>query len=163
MTRGKLVSLYALLTVDNAQSHVTAFRPISEAARSWSDDNTLWLIHTLAIFTARRTRKAHVLPTRCACDRLSARLSNAVRLIMSKRLNMYRQSNKFVFTILRRFSSWRYPHLLLSAGARAARARSCRSISPARRARSSKPASGHCCCRWDRQTDSTDDTMSWWR
>ena len=28
-----------LLTVDNAQSHVTAFRPISEAARSWSDDN----------------------------------------------------------------------------------------------------------------------------
>jgi len=26
-------------TVDNAQSHVTAFRPISEAARSWSDDN----------------------------------------------------------------------------------------------------------------------------
>jgi len=23
---------------DNAQSHVTAFRPISEAARSWSDD-----------------------------------------------------------------------------------------------------------------------------
>ena len=39
MTRGKLVSLYALLTVDNAQSHVTAFRPISEAARSWSDDN----------------------------------------------------------------------------------------------------------------------------
>ena len=40
MTRGKLVSLHALLTVDNAQSHVTAFRPISEAARSWSDDNT---------------------------------------------------------------------------------------------------------------------------
>ena len=30
----------ALLTVNNAQSHVTAFRPISEAARSWSDDNT---------------------------------------------------------------------------------------------------------------------------
>jgi len=29
-----------LLTVDNAQSHVTAFRPISEAARSWSDDNS---------------------------------------------------------------------------------------------------------------------------
>ena len=28
-----------LLTVDNAQSHVTAFRPISDAARSWSDDN----------------------------------------------------------------------------------------------------------------------------
>ena len=28
-----------LLTVDNAQSHVTAFRPISEAARSWPDDN----------------------------------------------------------------------------------------------------------------------------
>ena len=27
-----------LLTVDNAQNHVTAFRPISEAARSWSDD-----------------------------------------------------------------------------------------------------------------------------
>jgi len=26
-------------TIDNAQSHVTAFRPISEAARSWSDDN----------------------------------------------------------------------------------------------------------------------------
>ena len=28
-----------LLTVDNVQSHVTAFRPISEATRSWSDDN----------------------------------------------------------------------------------------------------------------------------
>ena len=28
-----------LLTFDNAQSHVTAFRPISKAARSWSDDN----------------------------------------------------------------------------------------------------------------------------
>jgi len=28
---------------DNAQSHVTAFRPISEAARSWSDDN--WTCH----------------------------------------------------------------------------------------------------------------------
>jgi len=27
------------LTVENAQSHVTAFQPISEAARSWSDDN----------------------------------------------------------------------------------------------------------------------------
>ena len=30
-----------LLTVDIAQSHVTAFRPISEAARSWSDDNAV--------------------------------------------------------------------------------------------------------------------------
>ena len=40
MSRGKLVTFYALLTVDNAQSHVTAFRPISEAGRSWSDDNT---------------------------------------------------------------------------------------------------------------------------
>ena len=39
MSRGKLVSLYTLLTVDNAQSHVTAFRPISEAACSRSDDN----------------------------------------------------------------------------------------------------------------------------
>jgi len=29
------------LTVENAQSHVTAFQPISEAARSWSDDNVL--------------------------------------------------------------------------------------------------------------------------
>jgi len=29
-----------LLTVDKAQSHVTAFRPISEAARSWSDDKS---------------------------------------------------------------------------------------------------------------------------
>ena len=28
------------LRLDNAQSHVTAFRPISEAARSWSDDNS---------------------------------------------------------------------------------------------------------------------------
>jgi len=26
-------------TFDNAQSHVTAFRPISKAARSWSDDS----------------------------------------------------------------------------------------------------------------------------
>jgi len=26
-------------SVDNAEVHVTAFRPISEAARSWSDDN----------------------------------------------------------------------------------------------------------------------------
>ena len=33
---------YALLTVDNAQSHVTAFQPISEAARSWSDDKYFW-------------------------------------------------------------------------------------------------------------------------
>ena len=50
MSRAKLVTLcrnvkrlardiLALLTVDNAQSHVTAFRPISEAARSWSDNN----------------------------------------------------------------------------------------------------------------------------
>ena len=30
-----------LLTVDNAQSHVTAFRPVSEAACSWSDDNVM--------------------------------------------------------------------------------------------------------------------------
>jgi len=29
-------------TIDNAQSHVTAFRPISEAARSWSDDKADW-------------------------------------------------------------------------------------------------------------------------
>jgi len=28
--------------VDNAQSHVTSFRPISEAAHSWSDDNEIW-------------------------------------------------------------------------------------------------------------------------
>jgi len=48
MTRGKLVSLYALLTVDNAQSHVTAFRPISEAARSWSDDNDVFSLHIYA-------------------------------------------------------------------------------------------------------------------
>ena len=27
------------MTADNAQSHVTAFQPISEAARSWLDDN----------------------------------------------------------------------------------------------------------------------------
>ena len=33
-----------LLTVDNAQSHVTAFQPISEVARSWSDDNFLCVI-----------------------------------------------------------------------------------------------------------------------
>ena len=40
MSRAKLVTLfYALLTVDNAKSHVTAFQPISEAVRSWSDDN----------------------------------------------------------------------------------------------------------------------------
>ena len=32
-----------MLAVDNAQSHVTAFRPISEAARSWSDDNNICL------------------------------------------------------------------------------------------------------------------------
>ena len=31
-------------TYDNAQRHVTAFRPISEAAHSWSDDNTFWSI-----------------------------------------------------------------------------------------------------------------------
>jgi len=38
--RGKFAyKMAAFLTVDNAQSHVTAFRPISEAARSWSDDN----------------------------------------------------------------------------------------------------------------------------
>ena len=40
-----------LLTVDNAQSHVTAFRPISEATRCWSDDNCsfhqLWTVLTL--------------------------------------------------------------------------------------------------------------------
>jgi len=30
------------LPVENAQSHVTAFQPISEAARSWSDDNKLY-------------------------------------------------------------------------------------------------------------------------
>jgi len=35
-----------LLTVDNAQSHVTAFRPISEAARSWSDDKRTLSMHT---------------------------------------------------------------------------------------------------------------------
>ena len=34
-----------LLTVANAQSHVTAFPPISEAARSWSDDN-VWCVPT---------------------------------------------------------------------------------------------------------------------
>ena len=28
-------------TYDNAQRHVMAFRPISEAARSWSDDNEI--------------------------------------------------------------------------------------------------------------------------
>jgi len=33
-----------LLTVDNAQSDVTAFLPISEAARSWSDDKSIWLL-----------------------------------------------------------------------------------------------------------------------
>jgi len=37
-----------LLTVDNAQSHVTAFRPISASARSWSDDN--WLRRALDCF-----------------------------------------------------------------------------------------------------------------
>jgi len=33
--------MWTCLTVENAQSHVTAFQPISEAARSWSDDNSL--------------------------------------------------------------------------------------------------------------------------
>jgi len=40
------LTTYEIVTVnrpsfDNAQSHVTAFRPISESARSWSDDNAL--------------------------------------------------------------------------------------------------------------------------
>ena len=38
-----------LLTVDNAQSHVTAFRPISEAARSWSDDNLALSVVAVAL------------------------------------------------------------------------------------------------------------------
>ena len=42
------MTFYALLTVDNAQSHVTAFRPISEAASSWSDDNYRYQLSTLS-------------------------------------------------------------------------------------------------------------------
>ena len=38
-----------LLTFDNAQSHVTAFRPISAAARSWSDDNIIFVTVIITI------------------------------------------------------------------------------------------------------------------
>jgi len=37
------------LTVENAQSHVTAFQPISEAARSWPDDNNISHILNLVV------------------------------------------------------------------------------------------------------------------
>jgi len=43
-------------TYDNAQRHVTAFKPVSEAAHSWSYDNQIWkntrlkILHSCDIF-----------------------------------------------------------------------------------------------------------------
>ena len=76
--------------------------------------------------------------------------------------------NKSLLSLLRRLSTWRCPHSLMSTGAPAARrpqrARSYRSISSAHRTLSSKPAGRRCCCwstgqtdgRTDRQTDTPD-------
>jgi len=54
------VTFYSLLTVDNAQSHVTAFRPISEAARSWSDDKVKLLLDSEADVMHREIRVPHL-------------------------------------------------------------------------------------------------------
>ena len=62
-------------TYDNAQRHVTAFRPISEAAHSWSYDDVkcLWsqffIYDTLmlTIFTARCYASAVVATGLCPC------------------------------------------------------------------------------------------------
>ena len=60
-------------------------------------------------------------------------------------------------SLLRRLSTWRYPHLLLSAGTSVARLpqrdRSYRSTSAAHRALSSKPVGRRCRCRSMGQTD----------
>ena len=63
-----------------------------------------------------------------------------------------------VFSLLRRLSTLRYPHLLLSAGAHAAQHTcSYRSISPSHRALSSKPADRRYCCQSMEQTDGRTD------
>jgi len=61
--------------------------------------------------------------------------------------------NKSVFSLLRRLSTWRYRHFLLSARAYWTAQCSNRSISPAGRALSSKPAASRRCCRSMGQTD----------
>ena len=69
-------------------------------------------------------------------------------------------SCKSAFSLLRRLSAWRCPHLLPSSGARctAPAAHPQLSInSPAGRALSSKPAARHCCCRLMDQTDGRTD------
>jgi len=72
--------------------------------------------------------------------------------------------NKSVISLLCRFSTCRYPHLLLSTGAcstLSAARRSYRLKSPARKALSSKPAgAGAAVDRWNRQTDGRTVTLS---
>ena len=65
--------------------------------------------------------------------------------------------NKSVFSLLRRLSTWRYRHFLLSARAYWTARCSSRSISPAGRALSSKPAASRRCCRSMGQTDGCTD------
>jgi len=86
----------------------------------------------------------------CACCRFA--VSFRVRLISHKLLqNSY---NKPVFSLLRWLSTWRCPHFLLSAFA-------CyRSLSLARGALSSKPATRSCCCRSMGQIDGRIDGRS---
>ena len=50
------------LSFDNAQSHVTAFRPVSEAARSWSDDNEILMNSRLKISHEGAARVGHFQP-----------------------------------------------------------------------------------------------------
>jgi len=71
--------------------------------------------------------------------------------------------NKFLLSLLRRFLTWRYPHLLLSAGAPAARRRSAlaaidRCLLPTGRSAAEPPAAVAVIDRWDRQTDGRTDS-----
>ena len=76
------MSLYALLTVDNAQSHVTAFRPISEAARSWSDDNGWCHMSSYRCVCVDDSGWSHLSSYRCVCvdDSGWSHLSSYVRV-----------------------------------------------------------------------------------
>ena len=96
-----------LLTVDNAQSHVTAFRPISEAARSWSDDNRQCSLSALTTESRYSRLQDHPQSTAADAGRWPG-MSHFSSLPVTDTKIYYMVTETYVLTILHRVIMWKW-------------------------------------------------------
>ena len=120
-------------TVPNMQRWLYDYR--------FSSFNTIFLTQYRRCMTERQTDRRT--DTRMWCCRPATLAREKSHMPLPWPIQNKDRINKLVLSLLRRLSTWRYPHLLLGAGAcntHPQRARSYRLISPAHRALSSKLA-----------------------